>query len=161
MTPISRLDVSAMERRDLLGAAPRRPSPLRTDITEEYVQDIERRSQVSLEQTREMLDSTDASSNRLNNVLEEAWVAIAALDTSLREAERHLNRPGRMQRLGQWTIATKTAISDRFKRGVDCISATPITRSISMLAVAILALLVWVWNTRVMGRTWQQPTVYT
>ena len=98
-----------------------------------------------------MLDSTDASSNRLNNVLEEAWVAIAALDTSLREAERHLNRPGRMQRLGQWTIKffTKTAISERFKRGVDYVSATPLTRSISMLAVALMALLVWIWNTRV------------
>jgi len=156
-----RRDIAAMERRDLLTGAPKRPSPLRTEITEEYIQDVERRTQESLRQTRELLDRSDDSSVRLRESLTEAWDAIAALDHTMRQVEHNLNRPGRIQRLRQWGSDTKTDVAERFKRGVDYVSSIPLTQRIAMLVVAILGLLAWMWNSMGIGRNWQQPAVYT
>jgi hypothetical protein len=157
----SRLDLAAMERRSLLGPAPKKPSPLRTDITEEYLQDVERRTQISLQQTRELLDSTRASHQSLSQSLDEAWNAIGSLENTMRNAETHLNRPGRIQRLGNWAGTARKVAADRFKQGADYVSSIPLTQRICVLCVALLGLIAYIWNSIGIGRQWQAPTVYT
>ena len=147
-----RRDIAAMERRDLLSGPTKRPSPLRTEITEEYMQDVERRTQESLRQTRELLDRSDDSSVRLNQSLTEAWDAIASLDHTMRQAEHHLNRPGRIQRFRQWTWVTKDAVVDRVKRGTDYVrSMSPMSR-VCLIALALMAVLASIWQVIVQAR---------
>ena len=148
----SRLDLAALERRELLLGAPKKPSPLRTEITEEYLQEVEQRSKVALQQTRELLDATDASSERLRQSLGEAWNSIESLENTIRLAEQNLNRPGRIQRLREWTHVAKNAVADRVKTGSYYVRSMSPRSRVVLIALALMAILASIWQVIVQAR---------
>lgn len=141
-----RVGHDALERQNLFRGASKWSNTLPPDMMDAHLQDMNKRHQESLRDTREAIDSSHAVSENLSTQLSESWSAIHELENSIIHLERSRSGPSRVKRIRDWTVETRRLLADRCRRGSEYVGSMSPTSRMCLLAVALMALLASIWQ---------------